>query len=651
MSYTGRVAQYCDSVKYAAVSTWAATTAQSPGDLIRPTAPSVTNERIYVCIVGGTTGSTQPTWDTSKGGKNTDGTVTWQEFTGEAAGNGDLTSTPNWNQVKNTNVSQGHVIKDVAGTHIFIASTANASTGNGAEPTWNTAAVGNTTVDSGVTWTYLGTGFSAWRAPHARIRNALASNWITNAGTALDCDFCYVAAEHAETTGATGLSWPSSVSQDQPISVLCVDQAGSLPPVAADLRTTATQTTTGANGQTVNGHLKVVYGINFVVGTSSGISWAIGENLVDKNFENCTFAFGSGAGSGAGYQFARARLTFRNCDFIFSNTGQGFNNVTGMCRFINCRIAPSGSVPATFLQSSSLGADFSFEGCDLSTLSGSLLYSNNSGACSNIVNFYDCKFPASYTLALYQGSNSCTGEKITVSRCKSSGDPVQFIYSERAGTLTHDKVVYRDQGASENGVAYSWNILTTSHSNMFSEYFDAPPLARNNTNTGTNVIATLYGVVNGAALPTDGEICFDLYYLGTSGNDQATIKTNRVADVLATTAAHSSDTSDWDNGLTARANSHVYSLGDIIKLASNPGRIFFCTTAGTSAGSEPGGYASAVDGGSVTDGTAVFRAGVRFKMTVTATSPQPQQAGLMYARMKIGKRSTTFYIDPFLSLT
>jgi hypothetical protein len=50
-----------------------------------------------------------------------------------------------------------------------------------------------------------------------------------------------------------------------------------------------------------------------------------------------------------------------------------------------------------------------------------------------------------------------------------------------------------------------------------------------------------------------------------------------------------------------------------------------------------------VDGGSVTDGTAVFRAGERFKLTSTFT---PQLAGPIYVRPKAGRVSSTYYIDP-----
>src|SRR5262249_22040430 len=100
-----------------------------------------------------------------------------------------------------------------------------------------------------------------------------------------------------------------------------------------------------------------------------------------------------------------------------------------------------------------------------------------------------------------------------------------------------------------------------------------------------------------------------------------------------------------------RQNSHAYSLGNTIKVPDNTGRVFFCTTAGTTAGSEPAGYASAIDGGSVTDGSAVFRAGCRFSMSVTLSAPQPQLAGYLYGTIKAAQASQTFFVDPVLNLS
>jgi len=59
---------------YTAPSAWTSATAYSRGDRVTDT---VTGEDIYECTVSGTSGGTEPTWDTDVGDTTTDNTVTW----------------------------------------------------------------------------------------------------------------------------------------------------------------------------------------------------------------------------------------------------------------------------------------------------------------------------------------------------------------------------------------------------------------------------------------------------------------------------------------------------------------------------------------------------------------------------------------------
>jgi hypothetical protein len=57
---------------------WNASTVYSVGDTIVPTTFA---GRMYRCTTAGTSGSSQPTWTTTDGGTNTDGTAIWTEHT------------------------------------------------------------------------------------------------------------------------------------------------------------------------------------------------------------------------------------------------------------------------------------------------------------------------------------------------------------------------------------------------------------------------------------------------------------------------------------------------------------------------------------------------------------------------------------------
>ena len=59
-------------------TTWTQNTAKSVGDIVKPTSY---NSRTYVCTVAGTThANTEPTWSTTIGATQTDGSVTWKVF-------------------------------------------------------------------------------------------------------------------------------------------------------------------------------------------------------------------------------------------------------------------------------------------------------------------------------------------------------------------------------------------------------------------------------------------------------------------------------------------------------------------------------------------------------------------------------------------
>lgn len=58
-------------------TTWAASTVYTAGQVVRPTTG---NAHLYVCVVGGTSAASEPTWPTTSRQTVTDNTVTWAEI-------------------------------------------------------------------------------------------------------------------------------------------------------------------------------------------------------------------------------------------------------------------------------------------------------------------------------------------------------------------------------------------------------------------------------------------------------------------------------------------------------------------------------------------------------------------------------------------
>jgi hypothetical protein len=217
------------------------------------------------------------------------------------------------------------------------------------------------------------------------------------------------------------------------------------------------------------------------------------------------------------------------------------------------------------------------------------------------------------------------------------------------GFMTTDRVGYKAGGASIQSSPYSWKLLTQYATTA--DPWISLPISAYNSNIATTVTVTVYGCTTGA-LPTNDEMWLDVDFLGTTYSPLATFVSGRCL-TLATPANLSTDTSDWTGVAGARANSHAYVLGDELSIASTGGnRLFVCTTAGTSAGSLPGGYATATDGSAITDGGAVFTAVRRFTITLSLT-PYPLVSGPINAVIRVANNATakTYWFDPMLNLS
>ena len=100
--------------------------------------------------------------------------------------------------------------------------------------------------------------------------------------------------------------------------------------------------------------------------------------------------------------------------------------------------------------------------------------------------------------------------------------------------------------------------------------------------------ATVQGIWGGGAVPNNDDIWCDVEYLGSSGSPLASFVNDGKADILASNAAQDAGSGTW--------------------------------------------------GGSTT----------KFKLNVTFT---PQQKGWILLRVKAAKASSTFYIDPKITLS
>jgi hypothetical protein len=455
-------------------------------------------------------------------------------------------------------------------------------------------------------------------------------------------DVFYISEDHAETqASAMTMTSPGTVSN--PCFAYCVNHAGSVPPVSADLATTATITTTGANAMTMAGVL-YVYGVTFSVGSGAVSSgFAVGTG-VTWSLKNCKMVKAGTTANAFAYNIS-GTLLLDNTTLQFGHTADRVTVGTGakMVWLRTTSAIAGATIPISLLNTNSgVGEYFYAEGVDFSAMGSGKTIVPALNINTATIQFKDCKLGASVTIA---ATPTAPGFKVQASRTDSTGTNYTTYSNGYEGIAIDETVIVRTGGASDGTTPRSMKITTTANA-KWAFPFEAPAIAIWNDSTAA-ATATIEGIMNAAALPNNDDVWFDLEYLGSSATPLGSFVTGTKADGLATGSALTASTQAWDSLATARANSTAYALGDVRKVASNTGRLFFCTTAGTSAGSEPAGYASAVDGGSVTDGSAVFRAGMRFKQTLSFTAGMK---GYVYGYVKGAKASTTWYVDPMLTL-
>jgi hypothetical protein len=516
---------YCGSTKYAAVAAWAAGTAYAAAALVRQLAtPTAGSERVFACVVAGTSGGSEPTWTTTQGGATADNTVTWREVTGKAGVNGDLTNTATWTAVKNSAVPAGTLIQRTGGGSLQLCTTAGTAS-NGAEPSFSNTA-GTTTADGTVTWTSLGPpgNFGAWAAPWARLNLMLG----TSATFALAGETCYVSNSHAETQ-STGLSYQGAAvaTAASPFTVLCVGDTAA-PPTA--LATTGSVTTTGASNLNLSGYF-YCYGLNFYCGTGSSAANITTAGILAvsgvPNYESCGFnlvttaagstlgLFGNASGGQSGYG------VMRTCTFTFGATGQKITSY-GPGLIQGGSVAATGAVPTTAFAIGNAGGSFVIQDCDLSAVVGTLV--GSSSVIPGDVYIENCKLGAGVTIQAAVSDSD--GTRVHLANGDGTSTNYRYFFQTYFGSAVHETSVVRTGGASDGTQQLSWNATTNTHS-KFINPFVTEDIAQWQDTTGSAKTATVE-LTTDATLNTN-DCWLEIEYPGSSGTPVGSTVTTKMA--------------------------------------------------------------------------------------------------------------------------
>jgi hypothetical protein len=360
-------------------------------------------------------------------------------------------------------------------------------------------------------------------------------------------DTFFVAHDHAETQ-ASAMTITSKGTETNPCRFYCVNRAGSVPPVSADLRTTATVTTTGNSNITMNG-TSYWSGMTFSCGTTA-VSPNFFVNGTGNGFTNCKFATPATGGFSAIVLSAggAVKTIVENSTIAFGNTGHQLS-VSGILIWKNTSAAIQGATVPTSLFASTASGIIFLEGIDLSALgSGKSLVT-----LPGKVLLKDCKLGASVS-AVTGALTSDGGTYVRLIRTDSGDTNYRTESYDFFGTLTTETTVVRTGGATDGTTAISWKIVTTANSRW--EYpFECLPISVWNETTGSAITVTIQGIWGGGAVPLNDEIWIDVEYLGTSGFPLASKATSTKADGLATGTNIAAGSGTWGGSTTKFAMS------------------------------------------------------------------------------------------------
>lgn len=438
-------------------------------------------------------------------------------------------------------------------------------------------------------YVYSGAAGAGTGADWANAYTTLAAAFTAKAAG----DDFWVAQDHSEQAAAANtLLCPGTATS--PCRVICVNRAGSVPPVAADLATTAVIGTTGANNMTFTASASAnyfyCYGIIWKVG--SGSSTAV-ENIFTARtiFENCSFQLNTTAAGGAfifGTSTGNFDTTLINCTFVFGAVGQDINPRVGRFKMIGGSIAATGTAPnAAFSTTSGSPAPMYviLDGVDLTGLSTKILV----GAWPEVNNFQaiNCKLPASITLASTPTNTGAINDFIICDSGTGNTRHERYLYG---GPVTSDTAVYRSGGASDGTTPISWKVVTNANARSLVPV-ECWQIAQWNGSTGSKTVTI--ELVNDGSTLTDAEVWAEFEYLGSSATPIATMISTAPATILTAASNLATSSATWT-------------------------------------------------------GTGGFSSPVKQYLTATFTV---NMAGYIRATVKVAKASKTIYIDPVLTVS
>lgn len=388
-------------------------------------------------------------------------------------------------------------------------------------------------------------------------------------------DRLFVAQDHSETQ-ASAMTLTSPGTAAAPCEIWCASRAGSVPPVHADLATTALIVTTGANALSFLGSA-YCYGITFRAGSGASAANIGFDSSAASGWilDTCHVEFGATNSSsrlllGTTSAVAHAH-TFINTWIKFGHVSQAVTIQTGPFEMRGGGIDPAGSSPTALFNLAARSTGLTAEAVDFSHMgSGKTIITP--GLFSGDCEFYACKLGAAVTES---ATPTARGGRVRFFNSNSA----DTNYTKRVygffGTESEETTIVLTGGASDGTTTVARKIVTTADAKFFSPfrsepiYFWVEDLAA--------ITITLQCIWGGGAVPTDGDIWVeDLYSVDPAFPLGGYVNDGKASN-LATAANQTAGAGTWGGSTTK------FSL-DVAVTPANKGvhRLTICAAAASS---------------------------------------------------------------------
>ena len=523
----------------------------------------------------------------------------------------------------------------------------------GTEPTWPLNA-NQTVVDGGVTWTECTGQDPTYPSPHVDVIYTQTNGRASISGD----DWTFVDSAHTEPTWTSTRDW-SRIG----FSRVVTWSGLSVPPIPTDMAAgpVVLQTSGAANlvlagvGDFDGFELRAGSGsstASIIIGRAS-LSGRLKVRRGKLKLNNTSASTRVQLGNGSG-----GSLWLEGCPIEFGAAGQGISFSVTSAFFVwqNTPNAVQGTAPTTLFFNSVPNNWVLIENCDLSAVSGTIA-TVGTGALTFTGTFRvrRCKLHASVTKANNWRLRSPADALEFIACDDSTSNKMSKVHkATMSGELSTTYTEYRDNATADaDGSKFSIKAVQSTSANgsptrSFHNIIDLPE--RWNADTGASITASVEVAVEHTALLNRSLMWLEVIYLGDSASPVASSASSMTNDAPAgTPTAGTASSENWT--AAARANSENPASGSIRSVSSNIGRLFIKQSGGAFNSSLPSGYATMVDGDTITDGSAVVRAMYRQTLSVSFT---PQRAGPIGFRVHIAHpdaNQKVVLVDPTVTLS